>query len=173
MNYKGLQLPSIANYKKLLNLLSRIELTPGFSGFLGELRQTKSFFLKTQATSSLTPPKHLLMQLYLNDSVFSSQAELEYVRDVFLEEECDAYQISKMIMDSIEKPVEAKHTEVKRQMEAQQSQDELEAFLESVNEVMLKIFQQYCSFGDPLNTDKLKSNKLVKLLGDLGVLSQT
>jgi hypothetical protein len=34
--------------------------------------------------SSLTPPKHVMMQLYLNEQVFQSQSEMEYMRDVVL-----------------------------------------------------------------------------------------
>ena len=39
INFKGAQTPNtVANFKKLLSLLSRVELTPGFSDFLGRLR---------------------------------------------------------------------------------------------------------------------------------------
>lgn len=39
INFKGGQTPNtVANFKKLLSLLSRVELTPGFSDFLGRLR---------------------------------------------------------------------------------------------------------------------------------------
>jgi hypothetical protein len=39
INYKGgLTLNGVPNYKKLLSLLSRVELTQGFSDFLGRLR---------------------------------------------------------------------------------------------------------------------------------------
>lgn len=78
MNYKGTA--PVRNYKKLLNLLSRIELTSGYANFIGELRHSKGLKMQT----SLTPPKPLLMQLYLNEQVFASQAELEHVRDIFL-----------------------------------------------------------------------------------------
>lgn len=52
------------------------------------------------------------MQLYLNEQVFSSQTELEYTRDVYLAQECDAYIISKMLMENLEKPMQEKHDEV-------------------------------------------------------------
>lgn len=71
--------------------------------------------------------------------------------------------IGKMLMDNMEKALEEKQGEVQRQIKVQQSQDELDGYVESVNEVLLKIFQQYCSFGDPLNTEKLKSGKFIKL----------
>jgi len=83
MNYKGTT--PVRNYKKLLNLLSRIELTSGYANFIGELRHSKGLKMQT----SLTPPKPLLMQLYLNEQVFASQAELENVRDVYLQQQCD------------------------------------------------------------------------------------
>ena len=44
-------------------------------------------------------------------------------------------------------------------------------FFDSINDVLIKIFQQYCSFGDPLNTDKLKSNKFIKIFADLDLMS--
>jgi hypothetical protein len=61
MNYKGggPNLNTVSNFKKLLSLLSRVELTAGYSQFLGNLRLQKSLNLPSQ--SSLTPPKHLLM----------------------------------------------------------------------------------------------------------------
>jgi hypothetical protein len=43
--------------------------------------------------------------------------------------------------------------------------------MESVSDILLKVFQQYCSFGEPLNTDKLKSGKFVKLFTDLELVS--
>jgi hypothetical protein len=106
MNYKGTA--PVRNYKKLLNLLSRIELTTGYSAFIGELRHSKGLKMQT----SLTPPKPLLMQLYLNEQVFATHSELEYVRDVFLQQQCDSYQICKLIMDSAEKPIEMKKSEL-------------------------------------------------------------
>ena len=35
---------------------------------------------------------------------------------------------------------------------------------------LLQIFQFYCSVGDPLNTKKLKSNKLKKLFTDCDLI---
>lgn len=42
--------------------------------------------------------------------------------------------------------------------------------MESVNDILVKVFQQYCSFGDPLNTERLKSSKLVRLFNDMSLL---
>ena len=68
MNYKGGgHLNQVANFKKLISLLTRVELTRGFSDFLGQVRISKSIKLNP----SLTPPKALLTQLYLNEKVFS------------------------------------------------------------------------------------------------------
>jgi hypothetical protein len=38
MNYKGGNLNGVQNFKKLLGLLSRVELTFGFTDFIGQLR---------------------------------------------------------------------------------------------------------------------------------------
>jgi hypothetical protein len=65
MNYKGgTHLNQVPNYKKLLQLLSRVELTQGFADFLGGIRISKSAM---KLPSSLTPPKTILIQLYLNE----------------------------------------------------------------------------------------------------------
>ena len=87
INYKGgITLNSVANYKKLLSLLSRVELTSGFSDFLGRLRvQQHAQGPKVSTISSLTPPKAVMMQLYLNEQVFQNQSDMEYVRDVVLQ----------------------------------------------------------------------------------------
>ena len=39
----------------------------------------------------------------------------------------------------------------------------MEMFFEHCEEDLMRIFQGYCSFGEPLNTEKLKSQKLAKL----------
>jgi hypothetical protein len=82
MNYKGGSLTSVANFKKLLGLLSRVELTPGFSDFIGNLKQAKSFKVQSY---TLTPAKAVLVQLYLKEQAFSSTSEMEYARDVYLQ----------------------------------------------------------------------------------------
>lgn len=64
MNYKGGNLNAVPNYKKMLGLFARVELTPGFHAFLGDLRQSKSFKLQSY---SLTPSKSILSQLYLDE----------------------------------------------------------------------------------------------------------
>ena len=42
--------------------------------------------------------------------------------------------------------------------------------LEKYMEALQRIFQIYCSYGEPMNTTKLKSSKLIKMLKDCGVL---
>lgn len=44
-------------------------------------------------------------------------------------------------------------------------------FLEKNNEDLLKIFQFYCSLGEPMNTNKMKSIKFKKLLIDANILN--
>lgn len=165
----------VENYKKLLSLLARVELTQGFTDFLGQMRiNAKSVGLKvsSQTIQSLTPPKALLVQLYLNQQVFSSQAELEYTRDVHLEHECDSYNICKKLMEGMDKCHDTKQREVQQQIIEKARQDELEVYLEQVSDILHKIFRQYCSYGDPLNTDRLKSLKLVKMFQDLDLIEE-
>ena len=44
-------------------------------------------------------------------------------------------------------------------------------FLEKNNEDLLKIFQFYCSLGEPMNTNKMKSIKFKKLLIDANIMN--
>lgn len=34
----------------------------------------------------------------------------------------------------------------------------------------MRVFQYYCSYGEPMNTNKLKSSKFLKLLKESGLL---
>lgn len=42
--------------------------------------------------------------------------------------------------------------------------------LKEYQERLNRVFQYYCLFGEPLNTNKLKSSKYLKLLRDSGML---
>ena len=72
----------------------------------------------------------------------------------------------------MEKAQSIKEIEVQKGIIEKQRQDELEIYLDQVNEVLVKIFQQYCSYGDPLNSDRLKSHKLNKIFADLGLIEE-
>ncbi len=43
--------------------------------------------------------------------------------------------------------------------------------VESYVEPLLKIFQFYCSIGEPMNTTKMKSSKFIKLLNESGLIN--
>ena len=43
----------------------------------------------------------------------------------------------------------------------------------SSDDELKKIFEIYCSFGEPMNTKNLKSSKLIKLLRDCGLIKGT
>jgi hypothetical protein len=45
-------------------------------------------------------------------------------------------------------------------------QDVIDANRDRIN----RIFTYYCSFGEPMNTDKLKSAKFIKVLKDAGLI---
>jgi len=53
------------------------------------------------------------------------------------------------------------------------SQQQLEAFFEQEDDHLLKIFQSYCSFGEPLNTSRLKTTKFQKIFMNAGLLLET
>lgn len=44
--------------------------------------------------------------------------------------------------------------------------------LEKYVDNLLKIFQSYCSYGEPMNTTRLKSSMLIKMLKDCGLLKE-
>lgn len=56
--------------------------------------------------------------------------------------------------------------ELETSIEAKRTTDDLEKYKEG----MQRVFQNYCSYGEPMNTTKLKSSKLIKMLKDCGVL---
>jgi dsDNA-binding SOS-regulon protein len=82
-----------------------------------------------------------MVQLYLNEQVFQTQADLEYARDVVLQQECDSYHICKMLMERLEKSRDVKADEAQQVKERQMKQEELEIYLDQNNDVLLKIFQ--------------------------------
>ena len=48
----------------------------------------------------------------------------------------------------------------------------IDEILEKYSDQLLRIFQYYCSFGEPMNTNKLKSSKFQKLLKEAGLLAK-
>ena len=50
--------------------------------------------------------------------------------------------------------------------ENRRNYEDLDKYLDSLQ----RIFSTYCAFGEPMNTTKLKSSKLIKMLKDCGVL---
>lgn len=44
--------------------------------------------------------------------------------------------------------------------------EEAESFLSKVEEDLKKVFEIYCSIGEPMNTEKLKSSKALKMFKD-------
>jgi len=46
----------------------------------------------------------------------------------------------------------------------------IDEILDKYSERLIRVFQYYCSFGEPLNTIKLKSAKFLKFLKEIGVL---
>jgi hypothetical protein len=46
----------------------------------------------------------------------------------------------------------------------------IEEITDQHNEFLSKLFSYYCLYGEPLNANKLKSAKFIKLLRDSGIL---
>lgn len=53
-----------------------------------------------------------------------------------------------------------------QQRDARKSPTDLDTHMEN----LLRVFQNYCSYGEPMNTTKLKSSKLIKMLKDSGII---
>lgn len=51
-----------------------------------------------------------------------------------------------------------------------QLHEDAENFILSQDDELKKMFEIYCSFGEPMNTKYLKSSKLLKLLKDCGLI---
>ena len=49
----------------------------------------------------------------------------------------------------------------------------MECFIQVESESLLKIFQYYCSYGDPMNTSKMKNSKFVKIFQDAQLVVDT
>jgi len=48
--------------------------------------------------------------------------------------------------------------------------EESDQFLLNIEDEMKKIFEIYCSFGEPMNTKYLKSSKLYKMFKECGLI---
>ena len=48
---------------------------------------------------------------------------------------------------------------------------ELPLLFDTYNESLMRIFQYYCSYGEPMNNSKLKSIKFVRLLKEAGLIT--
>ena len=75
------------------------------------------------------------------------------------------------------KPVSAKQSARKMQLESKKEQPTPESNFGKIKEAvdehkerLMRIFAYYCSFGEPLNTNMLRSSKFIKLLKDAKLL---
>lgn len=48
---------------------------------------------------------------------------------------------------------------------------EVVALFEKHNESLTRIFQYYCSFGEPMNNTRLKSAKFIRMLKECGLIT--
>lgn len=48
--------------------------------------------------------------------------------------------------------------------------EDVEVFMQNADEELKKLFEIYCSFGEPMNTKYLKSSKLAKMMRDCGLI---
>ena len=48
--------------------------------------------------------------------------------------------------------------------------EELDELISHNKSLLVRIFTYYCSFGEPLNTNKMRSSKFIKFLKDAAIL---
>jgi hypothetical protein len=49
---------------------------------------------------------------------------------------------------------------------------EAEEYLSNIEDDLKRLFEIYCSYGEPMNTKFLKAGKLLKLLKDCGLIKE-
>jgi len=50
---------------------------------------------------------------------------------------------------------------------------ELDDYICQVEDELIKVFQMYCAIGDPTNTTKLKSARVLRMFREAGLLKKT
>ena len=101
------------------------------------------------------PSKDLLMQIIkaegLDNKFINSNEEIDFISKEAM--------ISR-IVDPFSNSIFQDEEDVPDNVEIQ---EECDTYLQNCDEELRKLFQIYCSFGDPMNTKYLKSSKMVKL----------
>lgn len=114
--------------------------------------------------TTLLPPHEVLIEIFGHKSVESDLTLLP----TFLENERAVSAILSENLSDWEKSTIMRErmrgdTAAKKRL---QINEEAETFLSKVLEDLKKVFEIYCSIGEPLNTEKLKSSKALKLFKD-------
>jgi hypothetical protein len=126
--------------EKLLILLERMQMSKGLESL--EKRIGVSLGLR----GSIAPPSHLVHQvLYPNSAENYEEYSEQSVHSSMISDEPVSESVLSLSPEALLK---------------------LDPFLERVQH----IFQAYCSFGDPMNTTRLKPSNYLRLLKDCGVI---
>lgn len=134
--------------KKVLSLLKIIEVSDAFRVFLQKLNRTYSDKM------TFLPSHRTLVELLLNEA---GEFEASALHGVPKEELISAIFNGPQELFPHSSPDDKTPS---RPIDAEESDAPLR-----------KIFESYCSFGEPMNTTLLKSSKLVKLLREVGLIA--
>jgi len=98
------------------------------------------------------------------------RSDLQHQSDRDRLQQADSYQICKMLTESVDLLESKQERFVNDVME--QGALELEKFMAINEDAIKRVFQTYCALGDPLNTEKLFSAKLIKMFKDMELVEK-
>ncbi|CDW90861.1 UNKNOWN [Stylonychia lemnae] len=189
------------NAKKLLMMLNRMELTNGFTQFINYQRQFKSINIQYTLTPHRNVLSQLILnQQHFTSQLELEYYRENYLPDLDVYSLCKLYieqqnQTNQEIIPNYNNPaiysnlqgggvesgniqnlsLRGNKVSMGAGIQAVQEnfQNQMEILVEQQNDNLRRIFQYYCSFGDPMNIDKMKSNKFVKVFSDAGLIQET
>eukprot|EP01022_Parablepharisma_sp_SALTPOND_P020353 TRINITY_DN368_c4_g1_i1.p2 TRINITY_DN368_c4_g1~~TRINITY_DN368_c4_g1_i1.p2 ORF type:complete len:718 (-),score=69.14 TRINITY_DN368_c4_g1_i1:6194-8347(-) len=141
--------------ERLCFLLERMELSNGFVNLEKKTNRPHT------ARTSLLPPDQIIMKVMQErgQSERSEERPLESSEHIPEEPIEKAGKAEEYGSENLEHPPTKEGPEVASEI------------VDKYNEQLYNLFQRYCSYGEPLNTTRLKSAKFLKILKDCGLVS--
>mmetsp|Transcript_39533 Transcript_39533/g.38018 ORF Transcript_39533/g.38018 Transcript_39533/m.38018 type:complete len:192 (+) Transcript_39533:190-765(+) len=146
--------------KKLLFFFRKLENCDGFKKFLRKLNRTYNDSL------SFLPSKELLIQILkaegIEEQLMLSQEDYTYISKEAM--------VSRIVDPHLYQSAQKSKFNEEEELDLLSVNQEAENYLAGIEDELKKIFETYCSFGEPMNTKHLKSSKLMKMLKDCGIV---
>ena len=151
--------------KKVLSMLQQLEISDSFRHFLKKLHRTYS------AQYSFLPSKRLLVDIIRNEG---KEINIDYstsVKSASLSPSITKEEFIAMILNDYQpvKNEDASPGGLSRSISKISKGGANESFVFD-EQPLLKVFERYCQFGEPMNTKLLKSSKFVRLLRECGLV---